>query len=80
MEKINPFQICLIVSSQAFPEKVEIAIKKGIRWIHHREKYLSRREIFKYAEKLRELTYKYNSLLTINDHLDIAIAVNVNGV
>lgn len=73
-------QICLIVSSQAVPEKVERALKSGIRWIQYREKSLSRKEIFKYAEILRKITFKYNSLLTINDHLDIAIAVAADGV
>lgn len=80
MKKSDLPEICLIVSSDSFPEKVETALEAGIRWIQLREKSLIRREILNFAEKLRKLTSKYNCLLTINDHLDIAIAVEADGV
>ncbi len=71
--------ICLIASSKDFP-KIEIALKAGIRWIQFREKDLSRKEILQYAYQLRDITSKYNCLLTINDYTDIAIAVKADGV
>ncbi|MEN2994304.1 MAG: thiamine phosphate synthase [Thermodesulfovibrio sp.] len=72
--------ICLIVSSKEIPEKLEVALKSGIRWIQYREKDLSRREILDYAFKTRKITKEYEALLTINDYVDIAIAVEADGV
>lgn len=79
---INPElpSICLIVSSKELPEKLEIALKAGIRWIQYREKELPRKEILKHAFLAREITEHYNTLLTINDYLDIAIAIKADGI
>lgn len=80
MQRSNLPEICLIVSTQDIPEKVETALKAGIRWIQYREKSLTRREIFRNAKILRAMTKKYDCLLTVNDHLDIAISVSACGV
>jgi len=79
---INPElpSICLIVSSKEIPEKLEIALKAGIKWIQYREKELPRKEILKYAFWVKEITKHYNALLTINDYLDIAIAIKADGI
>lgn len=73
-------QICLIFSINQTIEKLKIALKSGIKWIQYREKDLSRKEILKQAFYLRDLTNQYNALLTINDYLDIAIAIEADGV
>lgn len=80
MRKIELPSICLIISTESIPKKLEIALKSGIKWVQYREKVLTRKNILKYAHEVRELTYKYNSLLTINDFVDIAIAVEADGV
>lgn len=72
--------ICLIISSKDVPEKLNIALKSGIKWVQYREKELPRKEIVKQAFQLREITYKYKALLIINDYLDIAIATESDGV
>lgn len=72
--------ICVIVSSKEVPEKLEILLKAGIRWIQYREKDLSRKEILEKAFQVRDITHQYRALLTINDYLDIAIAVKADGV
>lgn len=72
--------ICLIISSNDVPIKAELALKSGIKWIQLREKDLPRKKILYSALKLRDLTNKYNSILTINDHLDIAIASEADGI
>ncbi|MCS7214924.1 MAG: thiamine phosphate synthase [Thermodesulfovibrio sp.] len=72
--------ICLIVSSKDIPEKLEIALKAGIRWIQYREKELTRKDILANAFQVREITKRHDTLLTINDYLDIAIAVDADGV
>ncbi len=59
---------------------LESALKGGIKAIQLREKDLSGRELFELAKRLRILTKKYNAKLFINDRVDIAIAVNADGV
>ena len=78
---INPElpSVCLIASSKDFP-KIELALKAGIRWIQLREKDLPRKKILQYAYQFRDITSKYNCLLTINDYADVAIAVEADGV
>lgn len=80
MTKFNLPPVCLIIDSKEFPQKLELALKAGIKWIQYREKNLSRRKILEYAYKIREITSKYGSILTINDYLDIAISVKADGV
>ncbi len=61
-------------------EVVRDLIKGGVKIIQYREKKLSKKELFKESLLLRELTSAHNVLLIINDHIDIAIAVNADGV
>lgn len=59
---------------------VDEAISAGIRFVQYREKLLSRREIFEYARLLRALTRERGATYIINDYLDIAIAVDADGL
>ncbi len=52
----------------------------GAKIVQLREKNLSKAEIFQLALKYREITTENNMLLILNDHLDIALAVNADGV
>lgn len=61
-------------------EMSKIALKAGVKWIQYREKEKSRREIFYEALGLRELTREYGAVLSVNDHADIAVAVDADGV
>jgi len=45
-----------------------------------REKDLSGNELFVLAEKTRKLCQRYNALLFVNDRVDIALAVEADGV
>ena len=56
------------------------ALSAGIRVIQLREKYRSKKEIFKEALALKALTTKHKAALIINDHIDIALGVNAEGV
>lgn len=71
--------VCLIVDSSDIPS-VSLALNAGIRWIQYREKRLTKRDIFFNSSKLRELTAKFDSCLIINDYVDIALAVDADGV
>jgi thiamine-phosphate pyrophosphorylase len=59
---------------------VREALKGGVKAIQLREKDLNTRELLKLAYKMRALTEKYNAKLFINDRLDIALAVEADGV
>ena len=55
-------------------------LKGGAKAVQLREKEKSKKEILKMAEKYRAATYGYKAVLIINDHIDVAMAVNADGV
>lgn len=59
---------------------VEEAISAGIRSVQYREKSLSRKEAYEYARQLRGLTRGRRVTFIINDYLDIALAVDADGL
>lgn len=59
---------------------IEEAIKGGATLIQLREKNISTLEFYNIALKVKELTNKYNIPLIINDRLDIALAVDAEGL
>ena len=59
---------------------IDELLSAGVRMVQLREKDLPASELYDYAIKLREITRKYNSLLLINDRVDIAQAVSADGV
>ncbi len=61
-------------------ELVEKALRGGVRTIQLREKNKPAREIYEIARKLRRLTNDYDALLIINDRVDIAMAMDADGV
>jgi len=61
-------------------DMINVVLRAGVKCIQYREKYLSRREIYANAVTLRELTRLFDATLIINDHADIALAVEADGV
>lgn len=61
-------------------EILEGLIKGGARIVQLREKGLNKRELLLMAQKFRQRTLEAGMLLIINDHLDIALAVEADGV
>lgn len=59
---------------------VEEALRGGVRAVQLREKGLSSRELYETAYELRRLTSRYGAKLLINDRLDVALAVEADGV
>ena len=59
---------------------VEEALRGGVRAIQLREKDLSTKELYETAHELRRLTSRYGAKLFINDRVDIALAVDADGV
>lgn len=59
---------------------IESALQGGIKAVQLREKDLSAAELLPLAQELRELTRRYDALLLLNDHIDLALAVQADGV
>ena len=61
-------------------EVVTEMIKSGIKIVQYREKFKSLREKLEEAKILCELCKKNNVLFIVNDHVDIALMVDADGV
>eukprot|EP00741_Cyanophora_paradoxa_P007846 tig00001221_g7591.t1 len=61
-------------------EIVREALRGGAGIVQYREKNKSTREMINEAMQLRALTREFESLLIINDRLDVAMAVDADGV
>jgi thiamine-phosphate pyrophosphorylase len=59
---------------------VEDAIKGGVTMVQLREKDISSRDFYHLALGLKELVHHYHLPLIINDRLDIALAVDADGL
>ena len=59
---------------------VEEALEGGVKAVQLREKDLSSRDMYELAFAMRKLTARYNAGLFINDRVDIALAVEADGV
>jgi len=59
---------------------VEAALQGGVKAVQLREKDLSAKELFELARRMRDLTKQYGARLFINDRLDIALAVEADGI
>lgn len=67
-------------TEKEFLNIIEEAILGGVTIVQLREKDASTGEFYKLALGLKELTSKYNVPLIINDRLDIALAIDADGV
>jgi thiamine-phosphate pyrophosphorylase len=59
---------------------VKAALEGGVRAVQLREKDLMGRDLYLLARDLRDLTARYDALLLINDRIDVALAVEADGV
>ena len=68
------------VEEGEFLFRVEEALSGGVTILQLREKNKSTIEYIHLAEKVQKLTKKYNVPLIIDDRIDVALAVNAEGV
>ena len=59
---------------------VEAALEGGVRAVQLREKDLSAAELYDLAWEMRALTSRYDARLLINERIDVALAVEADGV
>lgn len=69
-----------LMSTATIEESVDLAIEGGCTLVQLREKNLSSKRFYETAVRIREITIKRNVPLIINDRVDIALAVNADGV
>ena len=83
---IVDFDLYLITDRRSLPAgrdllaTVRLALRGGVRAVQLREKDLSAAELYPLALELRELTREFSARLLINDRVDLALAVNADGV
>ena len=69
-----------LMTSDTIEEGVELAIKGGATIVQLREKQCLGREFLALARSVKEVTDAYEIPLIINDRVDIALAVDADGV
>jgi thiamine-phosphate pyrophosphorylase len=69
-----------LIGNKDFAGTVEEAIKGGVTLVQIREKNLSTLEFFQLALGIKEITKKYSVPFIVNDRVDIALAVDADGV
>jgi thiamine-phosphate pyrophosphorylase len=70
----------LFTDHSSFFSAVEEALKGGLKTVQLREKDLGTRDLLEMANRMRELTRSYQARLFINDGIDVALAVEADGV
>lgn len=70
----------VLTKERSLVEAVERALRGGVRAVQLREKDLPAAELFHLAGQLRSLTRRYAARLLINDRIDIALAVEADGI
>ena len=67
-------------SEEEFLHRVEQALRGGVTLLQLREKNKSTREYLELAEKVHALTRRYGVPLIIDDRVDVALAIDAEGV
>jgi thiamine-phosphate pyrophosphorylase len=76
--------LCFITERKAsnlpYSDMVLRALRAGVRWVQYRDKDRTRREIYGESVRLRSITTNFEAALVVNDHPDIALAAEADGV
>ena len=65
---------------EKFLKIIEESLKGGVSVVQLREKKAETLDFYNLALKVKEITQKYNVPLIINDRIDIALAIDADGV
>lgn len=69
-----------LLGERDLAQSIELAIQGGVSLVQLREKSISTKEFLNLALRVKEITSKYEIPLIINDRLDIALAVDAEGL
>jgi len=83
--RLHDVRLCVITDrslsrGRGFEEVVSAAIRGGVRMVQFRDKEMADGDFYHVAVRLRALTRKAGVLLTIDDRVDVALAVAADGV
>jgi len=83
--RLREVRLCVITDrslsrGRGFEEVVSAAIRGGARMIQFRDKEMADGDFYHLAVRLRALTHQAGVLLTIDDRVDVALAVAADGV
>ncbi len=80
-QKLARARLYLVTSpSDQLYEVVEAALQGGLPLVQYRDKEADDREKFARASRLCELCHQYGALFLVNDRIDLALAVDADGV
>ena len=68
------------LAERELEDSIELAIQGGVTLVQLREKSVSTLKFLQLAIRVKELTSRYHIPLIINDRLDIALAVDADGL
>jgi thiamine-phosphate pyrophosphorylase len=82
---LDELRLCLVTDRRLVPDHdlvrlVRECLEAGLPAVQLREKDLPARELYGLAGELRELTRRVGARLIVNDRLDVALAVEADGV
>ncbi|MDP1993316.1 MAG: thiamine phosphate synthase [Syntrophales bacterium] len=85
IKRNTDFTLYLVTDRRWLGEKtlwdgVEEAIRGGTTLVQLREKKISSKEYFELAQRVKEVTDRHGIPLIINDRIDIALAIDADGV
>lgn len=85
MKRPLDFKLYVITCENYHPgrgmlEVMEAALRGGADIVQLRDKMSPKRELIEKAKRLKELTAKYGVPLIVNDHPDVALAADADGV
>jgi thiamine-phosphate pyrophosphorylase len=85
LKQKTDFTLYLVTDRRWLGEKtlwdgVEEAIRGGATLVQLREKEISSKEYFELAKRVKEVTDRHGIPLIINDRIDIALAIDADGV
>ncbi len=69
-----------VATNHTLLSAIDSALQGGVKAIQLREKDLTASELLPLARKLRDLTRHFDAHLLINDRIDVALAVQADGV
>lgn len=68
------------VKDTTLMDQVKEALEGGITFLQLREKHLSKEEFIKEAREMKKLSKEYKVPFVINDNIEVALAVDADGV
>ena len=79
--KLQDCRLCLITTPcDDLSDRVQAALQNGVSMVQYRWKAGNDRERLQEAQQLRQLCTRFGALLIINDRVDLALAVDADGV